>query len=74
VQLVPITGGRTRSGSRRHGKGFYNRSDDWKPSEEGRKGTDLREGALIPPCQDPVAAGIVADEGEERGADAQIYS
>jgi hypothetical protein len=74
AKLVLVTGGRTRSGSRRHGKGFYNRSVDWKPSEGGREGTDLREGALIPPCQGPVAAGIIAEEGEEGGANAQIYS
>jgi hypothetical protein len=37
-------------------------------------GRDLREGALIPPCQGPGAAGIIAEEEEEEGADAQIYS
>jgi hypothetical protein len=73
VKLVSVTGGRTRSRSRRHGKEFYNQSGDWKPSEGGREGTDLREGALIPPCQGPEAAGIVAEEEEEGGADAQIY-
>jgi hypothetical protein len=73
AKLVLVTGGRTRLGSRRHGKGFYNRFDDWKPSEGGREGTDLREGALIPPCQGPEASGIIIEEEEEGGADAQIY-
>jgi hypothetical protein len=31
----------------------------------GREGTDVREGALILPCQGLVAASIVAEEGKK---------